>query len=52
VAVEHPELTAAHDHYGRAAMNALFDVRTSHADADRAQAIAAEAKRKQKKVKP
>ena len=52
VAVEHPELTEAHDHYGRAAMNALFDVRKAHTDADRVQAVAAEAKRKRKKVLP
>jgi hypothetical protein len=46
VAVEHPELTEAHDHYGRAEMNALFEARKAHADADRVQAVAAEAKRK------
>ena len=50
VAVEHPELMEAHERYGRAAMNALFEVRKAHADADRAQAVAAEAKRK--KVQP
>ena len=50
--VEHPELTEAHDHYSRAAMNALFDVRKAHTDADRVQAVAAEAKRKRKNVLP
>ena len=49
VAVDHPELTERHDHYGRAAMNALFEVRKAHAAADQAQAKAAEAKRKKVK---
>jgi hypothetical protein len=46
VAVQYPELTEAHDHYGRAEMNALFEARKPHTAADLAQAKAAEAKRK------
>ena len=46
VAVDHPELAERHDHYGRATMNARFEVRKAHAAADQAQAKAAEAKRK------
>jgi hypothetical protein len=54
VAVEYPEFAdpANAGRYSTAAMDALMEARKAHTDADRAQAIAAEAKRKRTKVQP
>ena len=51
-AVKHPELSRYSECYSSEAWVAMMEARKAHTDADRAQAVAAEAKRKRKKVQP